>query len=76
MKLVMIEWIDSCTITGWHRLNTGMDCVSNCIAIGLMCHEDNKQIVITYAKSDSGHIAETLTIPKSCIKRIRYLKVK
>ncbi len=75
MKLVLVEWVDSASCSGWHRLSLESDCICSCVAAGLLCHEDEKQGVITYSKSDSGNIAETISIPKSCIKRIRQLKV-
>ncbi len=75
MKLVLVEWVDSASCSGWHRLNSEIDCISECIAVGLLCHEDEKQVVITYSRSDTGNIAETLTIPKCSIKRMRQLKV-
>lgn len=76
MKLCLVEWVDSASCSGWHKLNPELDCTCNCIATGLMCYEDEKQVVITYARSDTGNVAETISISKSCIKRIRYLKVK
>ena len=75
MKLVLVEWVDSASCSGWHRIDPETDCVCNCIATGLLCSEDEKQIVITYSRSDSGSVAETLSIPKCSIKRMRQLRV-
>jgi len=75
MKMALVEWVDSASYRGWHRLGE-YDCISNCISIGLLCQEDEKQIVLALSKSDSESLGDTISIPKSCIKRIRYLKVK
>ena len=75
MKLVLVEWVDSASCSGWHRLDSGLDGVCACVSAGLLCSENEKQIVITYGKSDTGNIAETISIPRSCIKRMRQLKV-
>jgi len=76
MKLVLVEWEDSSSYSGWHRIHPDCDCVANCISVGVLCSEDKKQVVLALSKSDSGNYGDTMAIPKSCIKRIRYLKVK
>ena len=75
MKLVLVEWEDSCELSGWHVLSDN-DCISNCISAGLLCSEDEKQVVIAQSRSCTGSIGDTISIPKGCITRIRYLKVE
>ena len=76
MRLAMIEWEDSAGYSGWHQLDPWLDSISKCVTIGLLCKEDERQVVIALSKSNSGNFGDTISIPKSCIKRIRYLKVK
>ena len=75
MKLLLVEWDDSSTCVGWHRLSSEDD-ISHCISTGLLCKETEKSITLTISKSELGSIAETISIPRSCIKRIRRLRVK
>jgi len=74
MKLALVEWLDSCGLSGWHVLSEN-DCISNCISMGLLCSEDEKQVVIAQSKSCTGSIGDTIAIPRASITRIRYLKV-
>ena len=76
MKLVMVEFEDSSSYSGWHKLDSWLDSISNCVSVGILCREDKKQIVLALSKSNSRNYGDTMAIPRSCIKRIRYLKVK
>ncbi len=74
MILALIEWVDSASYNGWHSLCKD-DTFASCISIGVLCHEDSEKMVIFQSKSDNGRVAETISIPKGCIKRFRKLKV-
>ena len=75
MKLALIEWSDAASRSGgWHYLDEE-DSIMECVSIGILCAEDDKQIVMALSKNEKGLYAETFAIPKSCIKRLRYLKV-
>ncbi len=74
MRLVLVEWVDSASCSGWHSLGKD-DCISNCISVGVLCQESDKQVILALNKSDSGYVGDTMSIPKVSIKRIRYLKV-
>lgn len=75
MRLVMVEWEDSATNYGWHRLSTD-DSISYCVSVGMICREDEKQVTLAQSRSDCGNISETISIPRSCIRRMRMLKIK
>jgi len=75
MRLILVEWVDSASYSGWHKLSLGTDCVSNCITVGLLCYDDEKHLVISQSRSDTGNTGDTISIPKCCIKRVRTLKV-
>lgn len=75
MKLVLVEWDDCSTrMGGWHHLDE-MDSVMECFSMGVICKEDEKQIVIANSRNADGRYMETVAIPRGCIKRIRTLKV-
>jgi len=74
-KIVLIEWDDAASRSGgWHYLDDE-DTVMSSISIGIVCSEDDKQVVLALSKNEKGLYAETFSIPKGCIKRIRTLKV-
>ena len=74
MRLSLVEWEDSSTCVGWHRLGYDDD-ISRCVSIGVLCKESDKFITLALSKSDSGNIGDTISIPRSCVKRIRRLKI-
>ncbi len=75
MKLVLVEWDDCSTrLGGWHHLDE-MDSTLACYSMGIICKEDDKQIVLAHSRNSEGLYLETCAIPRGCIKRIRYLKV-
>ena len=76
MQIAMIEWEDSCSETGWHRKDAGIDVAAKCITVGFLTCEDNDKVVISLSSClTTGNIGDTMTIPRGCIKRIRKLKV-
>jgi hypothetical protein len=76
MRIVLIEWEDSCSYGGWHLLSDETDNISCCITIGLLCKENDDSITIAPSRSENIRYSEAITIPRSCVTRIRYLKVK
>ncbi len=76
MKLVMVEWIDSYSDTGWqHKSVLDSSTASECVSIGMM-KEGNDCIKVYQSTSKSGNICDIIIIPRCAIKRIRKLCVK
>lgn len=76
MQIAMIEWEDSCTEPTWHRRGSSLDTVASCVSVGIMTQDNDSCVSLTQSISNStGNIGDTITIPRSCIKRIRKLKV-
>ena len=78
MRLALIEWEDSAFAQGWmSREAVKCHIVSTCISVGLLVAENKKQItIIQSASMGKDQYGDGITIPRSCIKRVRYLKVK
>jgi hypothetical protein len=69
---VYIEWVDSTATTGWQPVDTsGPD---NIVSVGLLVTHDKENVVISTSRCSSGKYLDQLTIPRSCIKRIRGMK--
>ncbi len=80
MKLVLVEWEDPCTYAtpGWlEKEDDDSEKMSAipCISVGILYQENDERIVIIL-NSNPHAFCQAQSIPKSCIKRIRYLKVK
>jgi len=75
MKLVIVEWIDSCVEYGWTAISEVDNKASKCVSAGLLVKESPDAITMTTSRSDYHRVSEPITIPRCCIKRIRCLKV-
>ena len=75
MKLVLVKWDDAASRSGgWHSLDEE-DSIMGSISVGILCREDESQIVLALSSNKKGFYAETFAIPKRCVKRIRKLKI-
>ena len=76
MKLVMVEWDDAYSDGGWLSYEKELN-VSKCVTVGLLQFDEPNRVVVIQSRSNStGNYSDRLAIPRGCIKRIRYLKVK
>ncbi len=75
MKIGLVEWVDSCSCNGWGVKESHSYRPSGCTSVGIL-EEKTDCVTIIQSLSDSGNIADIITIPKCSIKRIRYLRVK
>ena len=75
MKMVLVEWNDAFSDGGWRSPVDDLP-VSNCITIGLLMYDNPEKVTIVQSKSDSGSYTDRISIPRGCIKRIRYLRIK
>ena len=73
-SLLLVEWDDSSAMGGWHEIDSRAR-ITKCISVGLLVHEDDKQIVLVSSRSDFGNVADSNAIPKCSIKKIWKLKV-
>ncbi len=79
MKLVLVEWTDPCTYHGHGWMDRDeRDCNKlkpvSCITVGVL-YQDNDERVVVILNLNEDSYGEAQSIPKSCIKRIRNLKV-
>ena len=76
-KLVEIEWIDSCTGGGWRSQDSYLDDAhpAICRSIGYLLHKDAERVVVLQTmSSSSGHVSDSMTIPRVAVKCMRVLK--
>jgi hypothetical protein len=75
VKLVIVEWTDSCSDGGWRIKNNDLK-PSQCVTVGFLQFDEKDSIIIAQSRSDSGNWADRIAIPKGCVKRMRTLRVK
>ena len=72
MKVILIEWLDSTSSSGW---DSAFDLeLSNCKTVGFLVKKDKEKVVVIQSNSDNVHSDGRFAIPRSCIKSIRELE--
>lgn len=76
MKLVLVEWEDAYTNHGWREDgdDEGLHTAST-TTCGFL-KKETKGYITVILNQGRGVYSDSITIPKGCIKRLRYLKVK
>ena len=75
MPRVEITWLDACVSGGWKNIETCQreESLIECVAVGLLTRRDAKEIQIVQQASPDK-VSDSLTIPTSCVKRMRRLR--
>ena len=73
--LLLIEWNDTITQTGWEEADKVLDChVNPCRSIGWRVKApDRKHISISPMVDADNHCGDRQTFPRGCIKSIKKL---
>ena len=79
MKMVLVEWEDPCTYAthGWlPKEDTDDETMLpiSCVSVGIL-YKENKERIVLYMNGNKHDFCNAQCIPRSCIKRIRTLKV-
>ena len=73
MKVLYVEWVDSCTSRGWDNLDKSGPVLIR--SVGIRVHRDANSLVLSTSKSGSGRYVDQITIPASAIKKVRRVKI-
>ena len=73
--IVLIDWEDISGMSRWTDIEKvqGMKALA-CRSLGWLCAESETHVTIYATENDSKECLDTNTIPRGCIKRIRYLR--
>ena len=74
-RIVSIEWEDSYHDSEWLGRETARERCrpAKCKTVGYLLKSNFREVTVFQSKSDSGHITDTMSIPKKVIKSIKYL---
>lgn len=67
-EIVFVQWTDSVTTFGWQNKETDGAAVID--SVGILCHYDDKSVVISTSRSKAGRFLDQLTIPRSSILKM------
>ena len=73
MKIVLVEWVDSCSGNSWTDRDTGWF-IDKVTSVGILKSEDEEKIELVPNIGDLK--LHQIAIPRGCIKRIRTLCLK
>lgn len=68
--IVVVEWFDICARTGWHYVQDARSDY-NVASVGYLLESDKEAVVITQSIAEQIKCAESLTIPRVNIKKVR-----
>ena len=73
--MVEVSWHDSSSAAGWQK--EPETALLECWTAGYLVHRDNKSVVVALncsSERSSSGFGDTMTIPSSCVKKIRKLR--
>ena len=74
MKIVYVEWIDSCTTSGWRDEDrSGASLIKS---VGIEVSRNERTLVLSTSRSDGGRYVDQMSIPMEAGKKIRRIKLK
>jgi len=75
MKLWLIEWDDAHTDTDW-RDSDALTTIAPCWTVGVIRKETDRDVEIVATAAICGMKLQAIAIPRTCIKRMRRLKIE
>lgn len=72
VRAVYVEWIDSATKPGWHDKDLSGPVVIH--SVGIEVERNKEFIVLSTSYSQTGFYTSQISIPNSCIKKIKRVK--
>ncbi len=78
LRMVEVEWVDSCSLAGWRPVEEHLEDngVANAHTMGYVIRSNRKEITIVQTWSDAGVLNASFSIPRSAVRKIRYLEAE
>lgn len=72
---VVVDWIDSCSSGRWNDISVYQQIDPLvCKSTGWVVRSDKKVMTLVQSIGKNGTMADSITIPRVCIKRVRRLR--
>lgn len=72
--LIVVEWDDTCSDTGWEKETKRSDTAIKSISVGWRLPNSGRDIVLTPMRNEFDNCNDRQIIPRGCIKSIRRLE--
>ena len=78
LRMVEVEWVDSCVNGGWRTRQEYLEApgVSQCRTVGYLLRSSRQEVIVVQSLNNYGGAADSMTIPRSSVKKIRCLEAK
>jgi hypothetical protein len=76
LKAVTIQWVDSSSNSGWNRPSDLDDTPALIRSAGFLVRRDRASVTISTSCGPRGGFIDSLTVPTSAVRSIRYLPLK
>ena len=75
LRKAEVEWIDSVSSGRWGTREEYIEkaAVPLCWSVGYVLVNDKERIVLLQSCSDNGDVADSISIPKKAVRRLRYV---
>jgi hypothetical protein len=73
MKVVEIDWEDSCSQYGWADKKRVDKPTMTCKSVGILIHEDKETVTVSHSVNPN-HCSSPMTIPRRAINKIKTIK--
>ena len=73
-QLVQVTWIDSYSSVGWKGSQKAEASPLTCYTVGHLITSNRSGVVVAANSDEQGHTGDWMTIPRSCVKRVRRLR--
>lgn len=75
MKLVKVDWLDSCVQSGWQSPSDTYE-PSKCTTVGILQKLSKDLVAVSLSISDSGGIGDVIIIPRKVVTSIKRIKLE
>ena len=76
MKIVEVEWTDSCGQNGWHNVKTHQDNrPAKCKTAGYLVSQSKEHVTICMSEdTNNNNLNDSICIPRHAVTKIRTVK--
>jgi len=70
-RVIVVEWIDICTLSAWQSAGEVFYQPAKCVSVGVEMLSSREGIVIAQSLTANGDAADCTSIPRKVIQRVK-----
>ena len=78
LRLVEVEWVDASISGGWgvRKEYLAIRGIKQCRTAGYLLRSNRKEIMVVQSQTEHDGVADSISIPRPSVQKIRYLEAK